>query len=344
MSLTSEQEQLVAMVSQLVQQLNLGSPRPRQPAPFESDGWRAILDTGLVGVGVDESVGGSGGSSVDTALVVEGLASGPVAVPYLGSVLVLSLLGAVTDPGPSVAGRLVDLRAHVLAGRGAAIVLAEDLVLPSRAGVVFDPSDDCIVVGQENGSLFLGELSTSLDSVDLTRRLARGIADTPLANADPARMTRWLAFALVMMSADLLGVMSASLDCAVSHAKERVQFGRPVASFQAVQQLCADQLVTIESARSSLWHAAWAVDALEPAAALSAARVTKAYCSEVARDVCEAAIQVWGGIGMTWECPAHLYLRRALLSRQVLGDEHWHLSAIADEIVGPVHSEDGCDR
>ncbi len=115
----------------------------------------------------------------------------------------------------------------------------------------------------------------------------------------------------------------------------REQFGRPIGSFQAVQQLCADQLVNVEGCRSITWQAAWGVDALEPDRALSLSRVAKAHCSEVGRTVCESAIQVWGGLGMTWDCPAHRYLRRALLDRQLFGDERVQLAAIADERLGP---------
>ena len=89
--------------------------------------------------------------------------------------------------------------------------------------------------------------------------------------------------------------------------------------FQAVQHLLADAHVSTEGARSVARHAAWAVDALPPDEALAAAAVAKAYCSRAARQVCETAIQVHGGIGNTWECLAHVHLRRALLSTDVLG-------------------------
>jgi len=141
------------------------------------------------------------------------------------------------------------------------------------------------------------------------------------------------------MCADLVGICAAALEGAVDHAREREQFGRPIGSFQAVQHLCADQLVSVEASRSITWQAAWAVDALTSAEALAAAQVAKAYCSEMARTVCEAVIQVWGGLGMTWECPAHRYLRRALLDRQLLGNERDLLAAIARERLG----QDQCE-
>jgi alkylation response protein AidB-like acyl-CoA dehydrogenase len=134
--------------------------------------------------------------------------------------------------------------------------------------------------------------------------------------------------------ADLLGAAHAALDGAVAHAAERRQFGRPVGSFQAVQHLCAEALVSVEASRSATWHAAWAVDALAPAEALRAARVAKAWCSEAALQVVEAAVQVWGGLGITWECPVHLFQRRVLLSRRLFGDEAFHLDRLGRQLLG----------
>ena len=107
--------------------------------------------------------------------------------------------------------------------------------------------------------------------------------------------------------------MRGAVDLAVDYAASRHQYGRSIGSFQAVQHLLADAYVLMEGSRSVALHAAWAVDALPTDAALAAAAVAKAYCARAARTVCETAIQVHGGIGNTWECLAHVYLRRALL-------------------------------
>ncbi|GIH06707.1 acyl-CoA dehydrogenase [Rhizocola hellebori] len=137
------------------------------------------------------------------------------------------------------------------------------------------------------------------------------------------------AFALSLLTADLLGTMQAALDSAVEHAKVRSQFGAHIGSFQAVQQLLADSHVLVEATRSATYYSAWAVDALPGAQALRAARAAKAFASRSAVEVCEHAIQVFGGIGMTWEAPAHVWLRRAQADRLALGDEHFHYAAIA---------------
>jgi alkylation response protein AidB-like acyl-CoA dehydrogenase len=113
--------------------------------------------------------------------------------------------------------------------------------------------------------------------------------------------------------------MRGAVDLACGYAKDRRQYGSPIGSFQAVQHLLADAFVALEGSRSVARHAAWAVDALDPEAALASAALAKAYSARAARTVCETAIQVHGGIGNTWECLAHVHLRRALLSTDVLG-------------------------
>ena len=99
----------------------------------------------------------------------------------------------------------------------------------------------------------------------------------------------------------------------------------PIGSFQAVQHLLAEAQTLLEGSRSVALHASWAVDNLPATVALEAGRVAKSYCARAARTVCETAIQVHGGIGNTWECLAHVYLRRALLSSQWFGDDREHL-------------------
>ncbi len=114
--------------------------------------------------------------------------------------------------------------------------------------------------------------------------------------------------------------MGGAVQLATAYATERHQYGAAIGSFQAVQHLLADAFVLTEGARSVTLHAAWAVDELPAPDALAAAAVAKAYCARAARQVCETAIQVHGGIGNTWECLAHVYLRRSLLSGDLLGD------------------------
>ena len=103
---------------------------------------------------------------------------------------------------------------------------------------------------------------------------------------------------------------------ACEYAKVREQYGSAIGSYQAVGHLLAESLALIEGSISVLRHAAWAVDELAPAAAIEAARVAKIYCARSALTVCETSIQVHGGIGNTWECLAHIYLRRVLAATE----------------------------
>jgi hypothetical protein len=164
------------------------------------------------------------------------------------------------------------------------------------------------------------------DGVDLTRVVAAcppNASVTPLP--DPARslefdeLARWHSLGLAVACADLVGVMRGALALAADYARERRQYGASIGSFQAVQHLLADAHVAMEGSRSIALHAAWAVDARDGPDALTAASSAKAYCGRAARSVCETAIQVHGGIGNTWECLAHVYLRRALLSTELFG-------------------------
>ena len=170
----------------------------------------------------------------------------------------------------------------------------------------------------------LGEVG---GGADLTRRIRHVPASAPLTDIGGARrltaddLASWTALGLALTSADLVGVMRGVLDVTVAYASQRQQFGVPVGSFQAVQHLLAEASCLMEGSLSVAQHASWAVDALEPDEAVAAGRVAKAYCARAARTVCETAIQVHGGIGNTWDCMAHVYLRRALLSSQWFGDD-----------------------
>ena len=147
-------------------------------------------------------------------------------------------------------------------------------------------------------------------------------------------LAAWTALGLALTSADLVGVMRGVLDVTVAYAAERRQYGVPVGSFQAVQHLLAEAHCLMEGSLSVALHASWAVDNLAPAEARAAGRVAKAYCARAARTVCETAVQVHGGIGNTWECIAHVYLRRALLSSQWFGDDGVQLRALGRERLG----------
>ncbi|MER6810281.1 acyl-CoA dehydrogenase family protein, partial [Spirillospora sp. NPDC000708] len=169
---------------------------------------------------------------------------------------------------------------------------------------------------------------------DLTRpaaavgdaRAERLPAAGPLTAAD---VDAWSALALALTCADLVGTMRGAVGLARAYAGVRRQYEALIGTFQSVQHLLADAFVSVEGSSSVTRHAAWAADALPSREALAAASIAKAYCARAAREVCETAIQVHGGIGMTWECLAHVHLRRALVSAQLLGDVGVNLARVA---------------
>jgi Acyl-CoA dehydrogenase, C-terminal domain len=156
------------------------------------------------------------------------------------------------------------------------------------------------------------------ESVDLTKSLA-GVVESPteLGELSEEDAGCWRALALTATCADLVGAARGAHALAVDYAKVREQYGATIGSYQAVGHLLAESLALIEGSISVLRHAAWAVDELPVAEAIEAARVAKIYCARAALTVCETSIQVHGGIGNTWECLAHVYLRRVLAATEV---------------------------
>jgi hypothetical protein len=274
----------------------------------------------------------------------------------------LELRDDAGDGAPLASG----VEAAIVAGAlGAAIadvafsgpVLAADLL--RRAGV--ERTDDPFAVAFGPDLTAVGALEFSVDApvgathaygldgnqvvrvaladdgrgADLTRTM-RGVAGdmVTVASIDDDDVARWRGLGLALTSADLVGVMRGVLDVTVAYAAERRQYGVPVGSFQAVQHLLAEAHTLMEGSHSVALHASWAVDALAPGAALEAGCTAKAYCARAARTVCETAVQVHGGIGNTWECLVHVYLRRALLSSQWFGDDSMQLRTLERERLG----------
>ena len=176
-----------------------------------------------------------------------------------------------------------------------------------------------------------GVVRTLLPTLDMTRKLARvelnGVPARLVSGPGDATaaLSRALDLALVALTAEQAGGAQRCLDMAVDYAKIRMQFGRPIGSFQAIKHKCAEMLIEVESAKSAAYHAAGSTaDELGVAAAIA-----KAYCSEAYFHVAAETIQVHGGIGFTWEHDAHLYFRRAKSSQLMLGDEHYHRERFA---------------
>jgi alkylation response protein AidB-like acyl-CoA dehydrogenase len=278
-------------------------------AAVAAAGWRELRAA--------DDDGAAWASAVEVAIVAEELARGRADVPFIGPTLAAELrrlAGAPPAAGPET------------------VAFSPDLAAPARpedGGVAVDAAGaaGALVLVPVPGGHTLGVVDVPgvRAGVDLTRPTVRvGPADaTPVAGATKVitddGVDHWTALGLATVCADLLGAMRGAIDLTVDYAGQRKQFGEPIGSFQAVQHMLADAAVHMEGSRSAALHAAWAVDALPPSEALAAAAAAKAYAGRAARVVCEIAIQVHGGIGNTWDCLAHVYLRRALLSTDLLG-------------------------
>jgi hypothetical protein len=303
-------------------------------ATVEATGWRELR----VGTGD----GGPLASGVEAAIVAEELGRGLADTALLGPTLAAELRRRVGAP-PADTAETVVVRPDLTTL--AAVVLPSATVvgrLPSGSPAVDAQGATAalaLVPGPCGRALARVDLAPGVvaDPTDLTRAVvvpADGAALTTVADQDGLLDTDDLdavtALGLALTAADLVGVMTGAVGLATGYARDRRQYGVAIGSFQAVQHLLADALVATEGSRSIALHAAWAVDALPPAEALAAAAAAKAYCARAARQVCETAIQVHGGIGNTWDCLAHVFLRRALLSADLFGGVGPNLARVLD--------------
>jgi alkylation response protein AidB-like acyl-CoA dehydrogenase len=179
-----------------------------------------------------------------------------------------------------------------------------------------------------------GVVRSPRPGLDGARRLSRvEFGDVPVRPLGPAALDRLLAVAAVCLAAEQLGGAERCLELAVEHARARTQFGRPIGSFQAVKHRCADSLMVLEAARWSALYALWAVGEGSPEAS-ALASMAKASSSEAFVRVAASTIQVLGGIGFTWEHPAHRYYRRAVVSRELFGRPDGHRARVAAGLLG----------
>ena len=327
---SAEQRALRDSVAQLVDRLRPDSVRSlddaervaKLDAAVNASGWRELRTA--------DDDGAPWGSGVEVAIVAEQLALGAVDAAFIGPVLAADLrrrVGAPSDAAETIAVT-TDL---------AALARADDGVLDGAAVAIDAAQASSALVLTGDGGLARVSLGDATTHVDLTRRVvdvAPGAQVTAVPgqrrSMDPDDMVRWTALGLALTSADLVGTMRGAMRLALDHAWTRQQYGVPIGSFQAVQHLLADAHVATVGSASVAVHAAWAVDALTPRDALAAAAAAKAYAARAAQSVCETVIQVHGGIGNTWECMAHVFLRRALWSSDLFGGVGANLARVLD--------------
>jgi alkylation response protein AidB-like acyl-CoA dehydrogenase len=283
--LTSEQQQLRDAAAKLADDLG-----PHSVADLDDQSRIVRLDKQIASTGW-RSLRSDEASGVEVAIVAEEFGRGLVDAPFIGPVL-------ADDLSRQLDGELA--AATVAVGK-----------------VAFDARGHSRAVSIDETAVQSAELTGERGGVDLTRAIADVGEPVTLGEISAEAATRWQALAIVATAADLVGISRGALALATDYAKIREQYGKTIGSYQAVAHLLAESLTWAEGSVSIMRYAAWAVDELPPAEALRAARMAKVYCARAARTVCETSIQVHGGIGNTWECLAHVFLRRALTSTEL---------------------------
>ncbi|MCU1345865.1 MAG: putative acyl-CoA dehydrogenase [Acidimicrobiia bacterium] len=318
---------------------------------------------GLQGLAIPEEFGGSGYSYVELGVVFEEMGRALLAAPYFSTVALAAntLLHSGDDaakkaylPGIASGETIATVAFTEPSGKwdeagitATATASGDGFTLNGTKSFVLDGHlASLIIVAARTGkgvSLFAvdgnaaGLTRTSLSTMDQTRKQAKlEFANTPgqLIGTDGEGWTTLstvLDLAAVALAAEQVGGAQKVLEMAVEYAKVRVQFGRPIGSFQAIKHKCADMLLEVESAKSAAYYAMWCASEMNDELP-SVASLAKAYCSEAYFHATAENIQIHGGIGFTWEHPAHLYFKRAKSSELLFGDPAYHRELLAQRI------------
>lgn len=333
---------------------------------FSDHVWGHLVELGWTGLLVSEDLGGLGLGLVDLAVVLEEMGRVPFPGPFLSSAVFATLAArhlGLEDQLRSLASGAtrgtiaVDELGHgdpVDRIRTRAKRKGGEWRLTGLKPVVLDgASADWVVVPartQEGIGSFLIEAPQGepVPTWDHTRKVARLDLDgRPARRVGPegdhtARWRRIVDDANVALCSDLLGVMEQAHHLAVEYAKVRVQFDRPIATFQVIKHKAVDMLHAIELTRVGTHYAAWASDVAttagagaEEAARREAVAMAKGFAAEAANSVCAESIQIHGGVGFTWDCDAHLFYRRAKQDDLLLGSGDWHRRRLAAQVLTP---------
>ncbi|WP_269745710.1 acyl-CoA dehydrogenase family protein [Mycobacterium celatum] len=365
-SVTDEQRALRSTVADLMAKRSPESAVRALTATdtgFDPAVWQELAAMGLVGLLIPEEHGGAGAGPIELGIVAEEMGAALLVGPYLSTaVLVPSLLAAAGEVDESAA-----VLPRIAAGELiASVAFAEDgsaRVPATIATCARAVGDGWQVTGCKNfvldGGLaelvYVLALTDAGPAVFAVEADAPGVEVTPLTTVDltrkqcrlqfadaPARLVGQLGSGVEVLGAALdssavalvgeqAGGARRVMDMAAEYAKTRYQFGRPIGSFQAVKHMCADMLLETESAVSAARFASESVARQSPSRIADLA-LAQAYCSDAFVFVAATNIQVHGGIGFTWEHPAHLYLRRARGDAQLLGSPSWHRERYLQQI------------
>ncbi len=326
--------------------------------------WSQMGDQmGLQGLIIPEEFGGSGYSYVELIVVLEEMGRRLLCAPYFSTVVLAAntLLHSGDDaakkdylPGIASGETIATLAFTEPNGKWDASGI-EATATKDGDGYKISGTKSFVLDGHTAGLILVAARTDGEVSLFAVDADAPGLTRTPLSTMDqtrkqakleldgvPARLigaagggwdvlSRVLDLAAVGLAAEQVGGAQECLEMAVQYAKDRVQFGRPIGSFQAIKHKCADMLLEVESAKSAAYYAGWCASELNDELP-SVASLAKSYCSEAYFHTTAENIQIHGGIGFTWEHPAHLYFKRAKSSELLFGDPTYHRELLAQRI------------
>ncbi len=325
--------------------------------------WAQLSDQlGLPALAIPEEFGGQGYSFVELGVVLEEMGRRLLCAPFLSGVLASQAIIHSGDdaakaehlPGIASGQTLAALAFTEESGKWdesgitmEATGSGSDYTLTGTKSFVIDGhvANLIVVAARTAGGVSLftvagdaaGLSRQSLSTMDQTRKQAKlTFANTPAKllgaeGAGWATLSTVLDLGAIALAAEQVGGAQCVLEMAVQYAKDRVQFGRPIGSFQAIKHKCADMLLEVESAKSAAYYGMWCAAELNDELP-SVASLAKAYCSEAYFHAAAENIQIHGGIGFTWEHPAHLYFKRAKSSELLFGDPAYHRELLAQRI------------
>lgn len=331
-------------------------------AGFGEAVWKEMAALGWTGIAIPEKYGGLGYGFMELSVLLEEMGKSLLCAPFFSSTVLAAnavLNGASEEQKksllPSIADGSIRATLAFVEAEGvwdgsstttAATAKGDSFVLNGTKHYVIDGStaELLLVLARRGDSLALfsvdpnqsGVKRTAMVTLDATRKQARiefdGSAAQPIGgDAFEAALSTTLNQAALALAAESLGGAQRCLDVSVEYAKNRIQFGRPIGSFQAIKHRATNLLMEVENARSAAYYAAWTADN-EPEDLPLAASMAKAYCSDAFSHAAADNIQIHGGIGFTWEHDAHLYLRRAKSNEIYLGDATYHRELLATRI------------
>lgn len=325
---------------------------------LDRDTWQLLANqVGAQGLCIPEEFGGSGAGFIETTVVLEEIGRRCYAGPYFSNLVATHALLACGDAGQRYLEQIADGSAIftvAFADGGAnwyetdyearADGVADGYAVTGSKKLVTDVSAATHVVvaaGTDRGpGLFVvrrdaaGVRPEVDESLDPTRQIGHIVFDAApavLIGQDRSVIERVADIAAHALAAEMIGVAAESLDRAVAWACDRVQFGRPIGSFQAIKVKCADVLLELETARVLVYDAAYALSVGDDDAPMLVSLAKQAATDAAVRASAEL-IQIHGAIGFTWEHPAHLYFKRARANSLLVRDRNFHLDRVADLI------------